>query len=92
METGVPIYRQVMVTIVVAENDTNRRFTLIIIIAKQGGTHSHPATGTASRRRQRKLGHLAPCLSAGRTPTPPSHPPRRTRAPSLLKIYQYIWY
>jgi hypothetical protein len=31
-------------------------------------------------------------LSAGRTPTPPSRPPRRTRAPSLPKIYQYTWY
>jgi hypothetical protein len=71
---------------------TNRRFTLIIIIATQGRTHSHIATRTTSRRQQRKLGLLAPNLSAGRTPTPPSCPPRRTRAPSLPKIYQYTWY
>jgi hypothetical protein len=72
---------------------TNRRFKLIIIIATQGGTCSHTASGTTSRRQQRKLGLLAPSLSAGRTPTPPSRPPRRTRrAPSLPKIYQYTWY
>jgi hypothetical protein len=47
---------------------TNRRFTLINIIATQGGTCSHTASGTASRRKQRKLGLLAPSLSAGRTP------------------------
>jgi hypothetical protein len=55
-------------------------------------THSHTATRTTSRRQQRKLGLLVPSLSAGRTPTPPSRPPRRTRAPSLPKIYQYTGY
>jgi hypothetical protein len=73
-------------------HSTNRRFTLIIIIATQGRTHSHTATRIASHRQQWKLGLLAPSLSAGRTPTPPSRPPRRTRAPSLQKIYQYTWY
>jgi hypothetical protein len=71
---------------------TNRRFTLIIIIATQGGTHSHIATRTTSHRQQRKLGLLAPSLSAGRTPTPPSRPPHCTRALSLPKIYQYTCY
>jgi hypothetical protein len=71
---------------------TNRRFTLIIIIAMKGGTHSHTTTGIASWRQQWKLGLLAPSLSIGWTPTPPSHPPRRTRTPSLPKIYQYTWY
>jgi hypothetical protein len=65
---------------------------LIIIIAMQGGTHSHTTTRTATQRWQRKLGLLAPSLSAGRTPTPPSRPPHRTRSPSLQKIYQYTWY
>jgi hypothetical protein len=71
---------------------TSRRFTLLIIIATQGGIHSHAATRTASRRQQWKRGLLTPSLSAGRTPTPPSRPPRHTRAPSLPKIYRYTWY
>jgi hypothetical protein len=73
-------------------HSTNRMFTLIIIIATQGGTCSHTASGTASRRQQRKLGFLAPSLSAGRTPTLPSRPPCHTWAPSQPKIYQYTWY
>jgi hypothetical protein len=67
------------------------RFTPLFSLPRRA-KHTQSASWTASEVAAERTSPPWPNLSAEWTPTPTSRCPRRTRAQSLPKIYQYSWY